>query len=177
MSTTSSSFTLSNGAIPQTLQDSLLDLGGITADRILPSPPMGQATIEDMVRINQSGNHLCELVDGTLVEKAMSFESSIVAIAIATLLRNVVSSRKLGVVSGSDGFFQLQSTARGPDVAFVHRDRLAGGRIPKEPIPCLAPNLAVEVLSPSNARSEMTRKRLEYFHAGVPVGLDCRLRS
>src|SRR6185437_10703640 len=54
-----------------------------------------------------------------------------------------------------------------PDVAFVSRDRLPGGRIPSEPIPSLVPDLAVEVLSESNTPKEMTRKRGEYFEAGV----------
>src|SRR5207302_308329 len=38
---------------------------------------------------------------------------------------------------------------------------------PDEPIPELAPDLAVEVLSESNTRAEMDRKRQEYFRAGT----------
>ena len=54
-----------------------------------------------------------------------------------------------------------------PDVAFVSCGRLPGGRRPKEPIPSLVPDLAVEVLSESNTVREMDRKRGEYFQAGV----------
>jgi Uma2 family endonuclease len=54
-----------------------------------------------------------------------------------------------------------------PDVAFVSTNRLPGGRVPSEPIPDLVPDLAVEVLSPSNTKAEMARKRREYFEAGV----------
>ena len=39
--------------------------------------------------------------------------------------------------------------------------------MPSEPIPDLAPDLAVEVLSESNTEAEMTRKRQDYFTAGV----------
>ena len=46
-------------------------------------------------------------------------------------------------------------------------ERLPGRRIPSEPIPDLAPDLAVEVLSPGNTPGEMARKRQEYFAAGV----------
>jgi Uma2 family endonuclease len=56
-----------------------------------------------------------------------------------------------------------------PDVAFVAWDRLPGRRMPVEPIPDLAPNLVVEVLSESNTAREMARKRREYFTAGVQV--------
>ena len=38
---------------------------------------------------------------------------------------------------------------------------------PTEPIAGFAPNLAVEVLSRSNTKAEMARKRREYFEAGV----------
>jgi Uma2 family endonuclease len=39
--------------------------------------------------------------------------------------------------------------------------------VPEAPIPDLAPDLAVEVLSESNTAAEMARKREEYFAAGV----------
>ena len=54
-----------------------------------------------------------------------------------------------------------------PDVAFISWQRLPGRRVPTEPIPDLAPDLAVEVLSESNTEGEMARKRHEYFDAGV----------
>ena len=46
-------------------------------------------------------------------------------------------------------------------------NRLPGRESPKEPIPDLAPDLAVEVLSEGNTKAEMTRKVREYFDAGV----------
>jgi Uma2 family endonuclease len=56
-----------------------------------------------------------------------------------------------------------------PDVAFVSWDRLPGRKQPKKPIPHLAPDLAVEVLSKSNTKAEMARKLKEYFEAGVQM--------
>jgi Uma2 family endonuclease len=41
--------------------------------------------------------------------------------------------------------------------------------MPKEPIPRLAPNLAVEVLSRTNTPGEMAVKRQDYFTAGVQL--------
>jgi Uma2 family endonuclease len=54
-----------------------------------------------------------------------------------------------------------------PDVSFVSQALVPGGAFPREPIPDLFPDLAVEVLSPSYTRSEMERKRREYFTAGT----------
>ncbi len=155
--------------VPSSLEHRLQELGDILANRVLLQPPPGTASLDDLLRVNSTSQHLCELVDGTLVEKAMGYKQSVVAVAISTLLRLFVSKNQLGLVSGADGFFQLLSTTRGPDVAFVHRDRLPQGKLPTDAYPAIAPNLVVEVLSEGNTRGEMNRKRLEYFHAGVQL--------
>ena len=54
-------------------------------------------------------------------------------------------------------------------MAFISWDRLPHRRVPAEPIPDLAPDLAVEVLSAGNTATEMARKRQDYFAAGVQV--------
>ena len=78
------------------------------------------------------------------------------------------SPRNLGLVSGADGTIRLfPGLVRIPDVAFASWDRFPGRKIPKEPIPSLAPDLVVEVLSESNTPAEMERKRGEYFASGV----------
>jgi Uma2 family endonuclease len=41
--------------------------------------------------------------------------------------------------------------------------------VPAEPIPDLVPEFTIEVLSPSNTRSEMLRKRKEFFLAGTQL--------
>lgn len=155
--------------VSSTVEHRLQELGEIPANRVLQQPPPGTATLDDLMRINGTSRHLCELVDGTLVEKAMGYKQSVVAVAISTILRLFVSKNQLGLISGADGFFRLHATTRGPDVAFVHRDRLPNGRLPTDSYPEIAPNLVVEVLSEGNTRGEMNRKRLEYFHAGVQI--------
>ena len=165
----SSAKTYEHGMVPSTLEHRLQELGDIPANRVLQSPTPGTATLDDLIRTNVTSQHLCELVDETLVEKAVGYKQSVVAVAISTILRLFVSHNKLGLISGADGFFRLHSTTRGPDVAFVHRDRFPNGKLPTESYPSIAPNLVVEVLSEGNTRGEMNRKRLEYFHAGVQL--------
>lgn len=98
----------------------------------------------------------------------MGFRESLLAVLISTALNNFVQRGKLGVVAGADGMLRLfPGLVRIPDVAFVSTERLPGGHVPKEAIPHLVPDLAVEVLSASNTEAEMTRKRSEYFKAGV----------
>jgi len=71
-------------------------------------------------------------------------------------------------VTGPDGTMRLAPRlVRIPDVAFTAWERFPDRRLPQRPIPDLAPDLAVEVLSASNTDREMDRKRRDYFAAGV----------
>ncbi|HYE21288.1 MAG TPA: Uma2 family endonuclease [Tepidisphaeraceae bacterium] len=162
----------------RTVEDLLDDLG-VPASRVLLNPAPGQATIQDVIDIHARTRRLCELVDGTLIEKPVGFKESMIALAIASAIRAFVLPRNLGVVSGPDGMMNLfADLVRMPDVAFTAWARFPGGKVPEKPVPRLAPDLAVEVLSPSNTRREMERKRGEYFQAGARlvwiVDLDAR---
>lgn len=146
------------------------DLGKVPMERIRTDPPPGQATLEDVVRLRETERRLFELVDGTLVEKAMGWQESLLAAVILHWLQAYLDQHPLGVATGADGMTRLfDDTIRSPDVAFVHWNRLPGGQIPSQPIPDLVPNFVVEVLSVTNTYSEMSRKRREYFHAGVEM--------
>ena len=157
-------------ALATTWEEHLADLGNIPASRVRSIPTPGTATIEDVVRLSESEGRLFELVDGTLVEKAIAWQESLLAGVIVQKLNNYLDEHSLGVATGPDGMTRLFSdTVRGPDVAFIAWSRLPKGRIPTDPIPDLVPNFVVEVLSVSNTYSEMSRKRREYFHAGVEL--------
>jgi len=143
-------------------------LGRVPMNRILFDPIPGSATEADVVRLENHQHRICELIDGTLVEKTMGYEESLIAVRIAYLLSAFVIPRKLGLVSGPDGMMRiLTGRVRIPDIAFVSFDRLPGRQVPREPIPTLVPDLAVEVLSDSNTRHEMAIKLREYFTAGT----------
>jgi Uma2 family endonuclease len=152
-----------------TMLDELLRSLGVPARRVRLDPPPGTATVRDVIRIHDREGRLFELVDGTLVEKAMSVDAAFVAVTLIQLLGFYQQTAgNLGMVLGSDGFLRLSARyVRAPDVSFTNWDRLPNRKVPREPIPTLAPDLAVEVLSPSNTRREMTRKRKEYFESGV----------
>jgi Uma2 family endonuclease len=152
----------------RTVEDLLDELGGVPASRVLVHPPIGRATIQDVVDVRDRTRRICELVDGTLVEKPMGYLESMVAVVLTTALQTFVAPRKLGIVTGESGMMNLfADLVRIPDVAFTSRERLPEGKAPKAPVPRLAPDLAVEVLSASNTSREMARKRREYFQAGV----------
>ena len=154
----------------ETLADLLEHLGGIHPNRVRFRPAPGTATEKDVLAIHDREGRLYELVDGVLVEKAVGLRESLLAIALASILRSFVRPRNLGLVTGADGMMRLfPSLVRIPDAAFISWDRLPNRRVPTEPIPALAPDLAVEVLSVGNTPGEMARKRQEYFEAGVHI--------
>ena len=153
---------------PRTIADLVDRLGGIPLDRILFQPVPGEATVEDVIAADARQNRLCELVDGVLVEKPMGFRESLIAALLIQRMRAFVEERRLGVVSAPDGMLQIsENVVRMPDAAFIAWSRFPGGKIPHDPAPQIAPDLAVEVLSPTNTRREMERKRAEYFAAGT----------
>jgi Uma2 family endonuclease len=154
----------------KTLADLLARLGGVPLDRIRFHPSPGTARVQDVIAIEQQEGKLCELVAGVLLEKTMGFTESRLAVFLAGLLNAFVVPRNLGVVTGPDGTVELMADlVRIPEVAFTNWDRLPGRRCPPAPIPRLAPNLAVEMLSRSNTPGEMAVKRQDYFAAGVEL--------
>ena len=111
-----------------------------------------------------------ELVRGAIVEMPPpSFEHGDYVFAFGTLLRTHVVARKLGKVAGGDAGFQLTpDTVRGPDVAFVEQSRLDGRGKGQGYFPG-APDLAVEVISPSERAAEIEEKIDDYLAAGCPL--------
>jgi Uma2 family endonuclease len=154
----------------KTLADLLERLGGVPLDRIRFHPSPGSATVQDVLDVRQREGVLCELVEGVLLEKTVGFTEAALAVFLLELLNTFVRSRNLGIVTGPDGTVELMAgLVRIPDVAFTRWDRLPGRRYPTAPVPRLAPNLAVEVLSRSNTPGEMAAKRQDYFTAGVEL--------
>ncbi len=87
---------------------------------------------------------------------------------VAHAISAVALGRALGEVFGAETAFRLTrnpETVRCPDVGFVTADRLPVG-VPDGAFEG-APDLAVEVLSPSNGPTEMSRKLAEYFRYGA----------
>jgi Uma2 family endonuclease len=149
--------------------DLIESLGGIPPERIRLRPAPGLATEADALKLLEAPRkRLCELIDGVLVEKTMGFRESFLAGLILRILGDFVDARGLGIVIGEAGMIRLYpGRLRIPDVAFYAWDRFPDRRIPDDPIPAVAPDLAVEVLSPSNTPKEMALKRRDYFAAGV----------
>jgi len=113
-----------------------------------------------------------ELVDGLLVDRNMGFLSSFVGTVVIRLISPFVAERSLGWVVGADCGYQCfpdeLNKVRKPDVSFIALSRLAGQSLPTGFVR-IAPDLAVEVISPNDLDVETDQKVDDYLRAGVKL--------
>ena len=138
--------------------------------RPIPTPPQPvRYTPDDLLAMPDAVNY--DLVDGQLVERTMGTESSWIGGELYRLLANHVLANRLGWVFPADAGFQCFPSApekvRRPDASFVRLDRLPGG--PPKGHCRVAPDLAVEVISPNELYSDVEEKIDEYLAAGVKL--------
>ncbi len=142
--------------------------GPIPLRRIRFGPAPGAATEQDVLDIYACEKRLYELVDGILVEKTVGFQEAYLALLLGRLIGNFLEAQKLGFALGADGMARLApGLLRIPDVSYFRWERFPGRLIPSIAFAEFAPDLAVEVLSPSNTTKEMNRKLDDYFKTGV----------
>ncbi len=109
-----------------------------------------------------------EVVRGERVEKhSMGIPQNLVCTALASYLWMYVRHERLGTVAAETLFVldEANRLERRPDLAFVSRERW------KRPAQTgawnVVPDLAVEVISPTNRAPEVLEKIHQYFAAGV----------
>jgi Uma2 family endonuclease len=116
---------------------------------------------------------LFEVVDGQLVERKMSVTSSWVAGEVHRLIANHVSENRLGWAFPEGTSYQCfpwdSGRARRPDASFVAGGRFEHDELPDQGHIQVAPDLAVEVVSPHDTYYEVDQKVEDYLEAGVKV--------
>ena len=123
-------------------------------------------TAEDLLNMPDDGTRH-ELIKGELLTMPVpKLLHGFVTMKLLVLLNNHVEANNLGLLVGESGF-HLESgpdTVLGPDVAFIARDRVGDDK------DCFfpgAPDLAVEVLSPSDRRGKVERKTALWLELGA----------
>lgn len=112
-----------------------------------------------------------ELDRGQLIE--MTFPKprhNLVVGEVYTLLRTFVRQHNLGAVFPSDTGFVLseeEHLLKGPDVAFVRRERLSGMSLDENIRG--APDLVVEVVSPNDQAADLNLRVQQFLAAGAQV--------
>ena len=123
-------------------------------------------TADDLARMPNDDSVQLELDEGELITMPLAgFEHGECEAQIGFLLYQHVRTNKLGKVVGGDAGFRLNDrTVFAPDVAFVRKERVEAVR--NKSFANGAPDLAVEIFSPSDGTRQTTRKVKQYLAAG-----------
>jgi len=123
-------------------------------------------TIEDFMRLPESRGTQdvrYELVEGELVTMSPGMlPHNLIRDTLLVILKSFVAARKLGTVVAEQAFQLSERTVRVPDVAFIRAGRHLATDKPIKG----APDLAVEVVSPTNTPREIDQRVSDYFAAG-----------
>ena len=124
-------------------------------------PPL---TLEEFLASDLEGY---EYVKGELIPMSpTSLEHGEIGIRIVRHLDRHVHENQLGHVYTSDTGFQVGDRVLMPDVAFVSTARLPENRKKASPVP---PDLAIEVVSPTDTQSRVSEKVQAYLDAGTSM--------
>lgn len=119
-----------------------------------------------------AANERTELVRGHIqVMTPASAAHGLVSATVLHLLATHVRQHQLGACfADSTGYTlpNLENTVRAPDASFVRRDRLPTAGVGAGFLE-MAPDLAVEVLSPSESHRDVAAKLADYRTAGTPL--------
>lgn len=121
---------------------------------------------------NMGSDARFELFQGTLHEMSpSSFDSSEIGMRLGILLGSYVFEHDLGILSGENGGYRLErdpDSVVAPDVGFVTKARKhlrprGRGSFPGPP------DLAIEVISPTDEAADIRRKQALYERTGTPL--------
>ena len=115
-----------------------------------------------------------ELVEGEIVEMSKStIRHGVITMRLSMKIASYVDENDLGWVTAAETGFVVarnpagRATVRGLDIAFISKAKMP------DPLPFklfeLAPDLAVEVISPGNSADDIHDKVRELLKAGTPL--------
>ena len=131
-------------------------------------PGYGRVTVDMLLTLPDDG-YVYEVVEGVLVRVAGSGNRAArLGLRLGGHLGGYADAHRLGVATGADGVYKFPNAETGiiPDVGYYSAARLPLIRDEQKPIP-FAPDLAVEVASPSQDAADRAAKARLYLRAGT----------
>jgi Uma2 family endonuclease len=116
----------------------------------------------------ENRNRLFEFIAGEIVEVVSNPLSSNIGAILSAFIGVFVMQHNLGHVTGADGGYMVGGERYIPDVAFISYKRQRT-LVSDDGYNPLAPDLAIEVLSPANSDVDMEVKIANYLAAGTVV--------
>ena len=126
--------------------------------------PGMKITEDELLRLPKDGRKW-ELVEGRLTEVPTEWGHDLIGVNLIFLMRPFARGHGY-MSSGQAGFHMAHGNIRVPDVSFTRKERIPGGK-PANSFGAVAPDLCIEIISPSEERADMARKVREYFAGGA----------
>ncbi len=140
----------------------------------MPAPPLlapaGEFwTDEELMALPDDEGQRYELWDGELIIMSpASVRHEEISFRLLLALGNFAEQHRLGQVYGGNAGFRLDRlTMYAPDVSFVSKERWRVVRQDPDKFGSAAPDLAVEILSPSDTIRQTESKIADYFAHGA----------
>jgi Uma2 family endonuclease len=133
----------------------------------------GKVWTEDDLLVLPEDGYIHEVVSGELVMSPKNtFQHECIFNRLFLALGQFNQQHRLGVVRGSNaGFWMKNRNCRAPDISFIPKARLEqlGFQPNSRRFFPGAPDLAVEILSPSNTRGEIDGRLKDFFESGTQI--------
>ncbi len=108
-----------------------------------------------------------ELIDGKVVRKMPNFDHGVLIAKISRLLGNYLETNSLGLIS-VDANYRLSPAnkreSRAPDISFIRKERIPSDT---NTFLTVTPDLAVEIISPTDKMNDVFDKARLYITQGV----------
>lgn len=134
---------------------------------VIQHTPVTVEEFEAFVALPENAERLFELIGGEVVEVPSNPYSSKIAARVLIRIGVFVEQNDLGHVTGEAGGYVVSGEKYAPDVAFISKERQP--ELAHEGYNPSPPDLAVEVVSPSDSRRLLGIKIANYLAAGTVV--------
>ncbi len=134
---------------------------------VVPLEQRTDVTVDELEKLSLP--FPAELYNGKVVFKMPGFAHSVIQGKMVQKINNYLDTNPIGLVGGEANYRlwpERNRESRVPDVSFILKERL-----PKNlfPYPAIAPDLAVEILSPDDSFEDMMEKVDEYLSQDVKL--------
>jgi Uma2 family endonuclease len=123
---------------------------------------------DKFVALPENAERLFEYIGGEVIEVVSNQRSSAIAYRLGVFIGMYLLQHAMGgVTTGADGGYMIAGERYIPDIAYVSKERQSAPS--EQAYGSTPPDLAVEVLSPTNSAHEIRVKVVNYLSVGTTV--------
>lgn len=140
-------------------------------ERVAVPVPVPEEAFDAFVQLPDHADRLFEFADGGIDEKERVSHptTGVISQRISYYLQQFIIPRGLGHVTGADNGYKIRQHCLIPDIAVISTARFNSEAVGV--YHAVAPDLAIEVISPTDKIKSVIRKTALYLEADVPVWL------